>query len=245
MPVEKLSRFVPLRQRGNPHEILDEGNHPDEHLYGTFEDMRQVNSLLGGVRISLAGLTRLTGHLQPGDEISIVDIGTGHADIPRAVMNWASERDLHSHAIGLDIDLPTLRTARTLPPNRSISFLQGSMLDLPLADNSVDVAMSSMTLHHLPDDDAVIALKEMARVARIGIVVNDLSRTIHGYAVAWMLGRIATSNPLTRHDAHRSIQRGRTAPELAGLAERAGLQTPVFDSTLWYRIAMTIGVRPW
>lgn len=245
MPVENLSRFVPLRHRTNPREILDDGNHPDEHLYGTFEDMRRVNSLLGGIRISLSGLNRLTGHLQSGDRISILDIGTGHADIPRAIINWALDRNLHCDAIGLDIDLPTLKTARTLPPNRSISFLQASMLDLPLADNSIDVAMSSMTLHHLADDDAVVALKEMARVARLGVIVNDLSRTVHGYAVAWMLGRIATSNPLTRHDAHRSIQRGRTAPELASLAERAGLQTPVFDSTLWYRTAMTIGVRQW
>ncbi|TVR74229.1 MAG: methyltransferase domain-containing protein [Sphaerobacteraceae bacterium] len=245
MPTDKLSGLNPLKHRSYPHEILDEGNHPPEHLYGTFEDMRRVNTLLGGNRISLAGLTRLTGHLRSGDSLSILDIGTGHADIPRAVMHWAAERDLRCEAIGLDIDLATLKTAGTLPPNRSIDFIQGSMLELPIADNSIDVAMSSMTLHHLSDDDAVVALREMARVSKLGIIVNDLSRTPHGYAVAWMLGRIATSNPLTRHDAHRSIQRGRTEPELASLAREAGLNAPVFDSALWYRIAMTIGVREW
>jgi ubiquinone/menaquinone biosynthesis C-methylase UbiE len=245
MPTDKLSGLWPLRHRSYPHEILDEGDHPPEHLYGTFEDMRQVNAFLGGTRISLNGLTRLTGHLRPGDSFSIVDIGTGHADIPRAVMNWAADRELRCDAIGLDIDQATIDTARTLPPNRSITFMQGSMLDLPLDTDSVDIAMSSMTLHHLTDDDAVVALQEMARVSRLGIVVNDLSRTVHGYAVAWLLGRVATSNPLTRHDAHRSIQRGRTEPELAELARRAGLGPPVFDTTLWYRIAMTIGVRSW
>jgi ubiquinone/menaquinone biosynthesis C-methylase UbiE len=234
-----------LGERSFPHEILDEGDHPHDELNGTFEDMRRVNSLLGGTKITLKSVDRLTGHLQPGETLSILDIGTGHADIPRAIQDWATLRSIDVVATGLDIDIATLTTATQLDSNAQIQFVQGSMLDLPVADKSVDIALSSMTLHHLTDDDAVIALQEMARVSRLGIIVNDLMRYAHGYAVAWALGRIATSNRLTRHDAHRSILRGRTKSELADLASQAGLQNPVFDSTLGYRTAMTIGVRPW
>lgn len=240
-----LRKLNPLAERSFPHEILDDGNHPRDELFGTFEDMRRINAVLGGVRISLSGIERLTGHLRPGDRLSILDIGTGHADVPRAVQRWAAERSFSCETTGVDLDYPTLATAMELPANRTISFVQGDMLKLPFRHDSFDIVMSSMTLHHLRDNDAVVALRDMARVSRIGIVINDLKRTLHGYAVAWLLGRTITSNRLTRHDAHRSILRGRTESELASLAADAGLQKPVFDSTLGYRTAMTIGVRPW
>lgn len=236
---------LPLSHRTNPHEILDEGNHPPHDLFETFDDMRRVNTLLGGTRISLQGLTRLTGHLQSGDQLTVADIGTGHADIPRAVRSWSEERSIDCSVLGIDLDLATLKTATEVSGNEPISFIQGNILSLPLADQSVDIAMSSMTLHHVDDEDAVTAIREMARISRLGIIINDLQRTMHGYAVAWILGRVATRNRLTRHDAHRSIARGRTEAELEALVQEAGLQPPVFDSTLGYRTAMTVGVRQW
>jgi ubiquinone/menaquinone biosynthesis C-methylase UbiE len=240
-----LARFLPLSQRTHPHEILDEGDHPEHELFGTFEDMRRVNQLLGGTRITLNGLQRLLGSFHNGAKLRILDIGTGHADIPRSVQQWTCERGYSTWLAGIDVDFSTLRTASELSGNRNVNFAQADILHLPFVDNAFDITMSSMTLHHLEDEDAIAALQEMARISRVGIIVNDLKRTVHGYAVAWLLGRIATSNRLTRHDAHRSIQRGRNEDELEELALSAGLNAPVFDSTLGYRTAMTIGVRPW
>jgi ubiquinone/menaquinone biosynthesis C-methylase UbiE len=240
-----LAKLYPLAQRTHPHEILDEGDHPEHELFGTFEDMRRVNMILGGTRITLRGLNRLIGSIPEGSTLRILDIGTGHADIPRSVEQWTNNRGIPSRITGVDIDFATLHTASRIHGNRGFNFAQANILRLPFSDNTFDITMSSMTLHHLEDGDAIIALREMARVSRVGIIVNDLKRTMHGYAVAWLLGRVATSNRLTRHDAHRSIQRGRNEDELESLALRAGLNVPVFDSTLGYRTAMTIGVRPW
>lgn len=235
----------PLASRDALPELLDEGNHPPDELFETFEDMRRVNWLLGGVAITLKGLERLTGHLRAGACLTVLDVGTGHADIPRAVIKWGNERRITCQLIGVDLDRSTLVTARMLPENQPVDLVQGDMLQLPMSENSVDITMTSMTLHHLDDDQAILALNEMARISRLGIIVNDLLRTVHGYAVAWTLGRVATGNRLTRHDAHRSIRRGRTVAELEELALQAGLQRPVFDSTLGYRTAMTIGLRQW
>jgi ubiquinone/menaquinone biosynthesis C-methylase UbiE len=238
-------RLQPLARRSTPHEILDDGNHQHEELFGTFRDMARVNRLLGGVALTCRGIARLTGEFSDGDDLEILDVGAGHADIPRSAIAWARSRGVAASALALELDLETIATARQVPENGSIRFIQGDMTRLPLGDGSVDIAISSMTFHHLSDSGAVAALREMARVSRLGIVVNDLLRTTHGYVVAWLLGRVATNNRLTRHDAHRSIQRGRTVRELAGIARDAGLQTPVFDTWMGYRAAMTIGVRPW
>jgi ubiquinone/menaquinone biosynthesis C-methylase UbiE len=240
-----LQRLNPLAHRLDPHEILDEGSHPDHELFGTFQDMQRVNHFLGGTAITHRAVKRLIGHLGPGDTVRVVDVGTGHADIPRSVAAELALRGLVLRGLGADLDLATIRTAISLPENHRIEFLQADILALPFGDRSVDITMCSMTLHHLNDTEAVTALREMARVSRLGIIVNDLTRTVHGYAVAWLLGRIFTSNRLTRHDAHRSILRGRNESELAALARAAGLKPPVFDSTLFYRTAMTAGVRSW
>jgi 2-polyprenyl-3-methyl-5-hydroxy-6-metoxy-1,4-benzoquinol methylase len=235
----------PLADRLEASELLDEGDHPHEELCGTFRDMRRVNRLLGGTAITIRGIQRLSGHLRPGNHLSILDVGTGHADIPADIIDWATRRGLTITATGLDIDIATLHSGQQFAEQHGIVFVAGDNLDLPLRDQSVDIAMSSMTLHHFDDDQAIQALREMARVSRLGIIVNDLLRTAHGFVVAWLLGRIATRNRLTRHDAHLSIRRSRTISEMAALARAAGLQQPVFDTTLGYRAAMTIGVRQW
>src|SRR5205823_90981 len=47
---------------------------------------------------------------------------------------------------------------------------------LPYDDGVFDVAHASMVIHHLDPADAVAFLRELRRVARLGIVVNDLVR---------------------------------------------------------------------
>jgi SAM-dependent methyltransferase len=48
----------------------------------------------------------------------------------------------------------------------------GSVTAVPLPDDDVDVALAGQVLEHLPWDDARAALGEMARVARVGVVVS-------------------------------------------------------------------------
>ena len=47
-----------------------------------------------------------------------------------------------------------------------------SVTDLPLADNSVDVSLCCQVLEHLPFDLFAVAMKELARVATLGVVLS-------------------------------------------------------------------------
>jgi ubiquinone/menaquinone biosynthesis C-methylase UbiE len=109
---------------------------------------------------------------------------------------------------------------------------------LPFASGSFDVAICSLLLHHLSPADAVTTLAEMRRVARRGLIVNDLMRTWFGYLGAVALSRAFTTNPLTRHDAPLSVQRAYTTEEMAQLAREAGLGAVTFFKSLGYRTAM-------
>jgi len=86
-------------------------------------------------------------------------------------------------------------------------------------------------LHHFSPDQAVVVIREMARVARIGVIVDDLLRSRVGYVGARLLGALLTSNRLTRHDGPLSVRRAYRRPELAALLRRAGIR-PVCQLTI-------------
>ena len=91
-------------------------------------------------------------------------------------------------------------------------------------DGEFDVAHSSLVLHHLDGDDARRLLRELARVARLGVVVNDLERGIAPWVGAWLLLHAMSRNPFTLHDGPLSVRRAFTRPEMQGLLGDAGLR---------------------
>jgi ubiquinone/menaquinone biosynthesis C-methylase UbiE len=101
---------------------------------------------------------------------------------------------------------------------------------LPFADDAFDVAHASLVLHHLEPNDAPALLREMARVAGRGVVLNDLSRGQLALAGAWILSHLFTANRYTRHDAPMSVRRAYTLDEALALLIMAGLR-PVYSAT--------------
>jgi SAM-dependent methyltransferase len=84
--------------------------------------------------------------------------------------------DLGWDVVGVDATHEMLEVARAKAPGAR--FEQGDVLDLPLADDAVDLAVCSLALTHVPDLDAAIA--ELARVVRPGgtIVLADIHPTM-------------------------------------------------------------------
>jgi ubiquinone/menaquinone biosynthesis C-methylase UbiE len=126
-----------------------------------------------------------------------------------------------------------LEAARTEQPSlRGADGITLGVADgtaLPFADGSFDVAHGSLTLHHLEPSDATAFLGELARVARSGVVLNDLSRGRAFLAGAWLLTRLITRSRYTRHDGPLSVRRAYTLTEARRLVVEAGLD-PVFEA---------------
>ena len=110
---------------------------------------------------------------------------------------------------------------------------------LPYPDRAFDIAHSSLVVHHLEPDDAVKFLVEKARVARLGIVVNDLDRGRHHWAGAWLIAHLITANRYTRNDAPLSVLRAYRRHEMRDLLAGAGLR-PVgeFGGLIGHRYAI-------
>ena len=212
-------------------ELLDGPLDDPAALAGNLRDLRRVNRLLGGVRLSRLAIDLLLRvaptHLDLSPT-SIIDVGTGAVDIPVALLADARRRGRRLEVFAVDARPEVLETARAIRP--ALGRLAGLAIgvsdgrSLPHPDRSIDIAHASLLLHHLEPDDAVAVLVEMARVARVGVVVNDLNRGRMHWLGAWLIGRLLTRNRYTRRDAPLSVRRAYTRREMRGLLAQAGLR---------------------
>jgi 2-polyprenyl-3-methyl-5-hydroxy-6-metoxy-1,4-benzoquinol methylase len=203
-------------------EMLDRPAPPAD-LAQSLADVARLNGLFGGRSITLAQVRRLIVTL-PHRPITVLDVGTGRADIPIALVRWARRSGRPIRVLALDRDLPTLNIARRAAAGYpEIIVLQGDALALPVHPRSVDVVISALTLHHLEREEAVGYLAEMDGAARSGFVVNDLVRTRAAYALVWLATRVLTKSHMSRHDGPLSVRRAYTPPEVRALCEKAGM----------------------
>jgi len=96
----------------------------------------------------------------------VLDVGSGTGTMSIMI------KQVHATAevVGLDGDSQILEIARSKAQNLGIEirFDQGMAFDLPYPNESFDVVLTSMMLHHLSRDDKQTTAQEMYRVLRPG-----------------------------------------------------------------------------
>jgi ubiquinone/menaquinone biosynthesis C-methylase UbiE len=97
----------------------------------------------------------------PGDA-RVLDVGTGPGRIPRAI----ADRRPGWRVDGLDLDPRMIAYAQERDLAQRVTFSVGDVADLPYADGSVDLIVSSMSQHHWTDVEG--AIRELRRVLRPG-----------------------------------------------------------------------------
>ena len=172
--------------------------------------MRRSNTLLGGTWAVLSELSRLFPTLGP--RASLLDVGTGLADIPHAARERASARGVSLTTFGVDEAETLARVTDRL--------LDGSVCAdarrLPFADSSIDVVTCSQVLHHFADGEIPHVLRELDRVARRRVIVSDLRRSWLAACGFWLVTWPLGFHSVTRHDGFVSVLRGFTPDELFG-----------------------------
>jgi ubiquinone/menaquinone biosynthesis C-methylase UbiE len=219
-------------------EMLDAGVGTDEDVAENLADLRRINRFLGGTRVVLEALSSsLRNSSQSG--LSLLDVGTGSADIPGAVAAWCNGRGLAPMIVGLDLSERNIRVSRNrLGVSEQVQLIQADSLKLPFVDRSFQFVTASLFLHHFEDADVVRLLADFSRVARRAVIVNDLLRNLVPYYFSRVTGPILARSFLTRNDGPISVLRGFTADELLQLAERAGLKRCKIRRVFPYRLSL-------
>ena len=209
-------------------------------LVGNLRDLARINHRLGGVRLSVAAIEVLAPGLAG---LSVLDVGTGGADIPLALIERGRRVGRLVTVTGIDSRPEVLAAAAVADPRitatRELALHVADGRALPYADGAFDVVHASMVVHHLDPGAARDFLAEMGRVAQRGVVVNDLVRGRWWWVGAWLVSHLLTRNRFTRYDAPLSVRRAYTVAELTALLATAGLRVERrLDGPFGHRVAL-------
>jgi demethylmenaquinone methyltransferase/2-methoxy-6-polyprenyl-1,4-benzoquinol methylase/phosphoethanolamine N-methyltransferase len=116
--------------------------------------------------------------IQPGD--AVLDVGCGTGDLTVAAKARAGS---DGKVYGIDASPEMIEAARAKVAARTIDidFRTELIESLPFADGTFNVVLSSLMMHHLPDDLKRKGLSEIYRVLKPGarFVVVDLMRPMN------------------------------------------------------------------
>ena len=224
-------------------EILDAPVEDVAEYEHALSQVADVNRYLGGERALRKSLSPLLTEARP---IRVLDVGAGNGAVALRIGRWAALRRRSWTVVALDFSAEASavarRTLRSGGGRGRVGVVRGDALRLPFADKSFDAAYAILTLHHFQDDDAVALLREMGRVTRRLVIVNDLLRS----RTAWLGARalaasVWRANRITRNDGPLSVRRSFKPRELLALAERAGLERPTVRRRLAFRVVLEAG----
>lgn len=224
-------------------EMMDDPGCSAEALRGELRNIALTNRFLG----THATVRRFLERVVPlwrrragaaRDALSVLDVGTGGADVPVAIVEWARGRGVPVRVVGVDRHPKAVRIAAFSAPPGEVSVVQADACALPFADASFDVCLCNLVLHHLNWDERVALLRRLHGVSRLGFLVVDLLRSPGGYASVWLLTRFFR-NPLTRHDGPLSVRRAMTWSQYLRCARDANVSGLRLTRGPMFRVALS------
>jgi ubiquinone/menaquinone biosynthesis C-methylase UbiE len=228
-----LRARLPLATRRDDAELLDTGTLTPAEVAANLGDLARLNRLPGGTDASIAAIRALA---PDSTALTVLDAGAGGADmaVRFARRGWAT--------VAVDHHPDVLAVARSAVAGTTVEVIEADALALPFPDGAVDVAHASLLLHHLDPGAAVRLLVELRRVARRGVVINDLRRGLVPFVATMAPLLVLARSGVTRHDGAASARRAYTLDEIDRLLDRAGLAVH-WRSSQWLPRVATAAVR--
>jgi 2-polyprenyl-3-methyl-5-hydroxy-6-metoxy-1,4-benzoquinol methylase len=224
------SILTPPRQRGV--EYLDSPQLSSELRARSHRDIRLANRLFGGTRAAVAAIRSVLPSLSR--DVTVLDVGAGDGSLLEVADRMLRADGRRTTLIALD-----LRSTILPRPTDQRLAVCGCATRLPLASDSVDLAMCSLLLHHFEQPLLQAVVRELHRVSRGTVVVTDLRRSWLAVGGLWTASYPLRFHPVSRHDGVTSILRGFTSAELEALVREATGIAPAVRRHLGFRLTAT------
>jgi ubiquinone/menaquinone biosynthesis C-methylase UbiE len=211
-------------KRSYEHELMDDLSCEGEVLKQTLVELKTINRLLGGNKVTTAGIKKLIKNHQDGT-IQIADVGCGGGDMLQVMQSWGKKSGKTLEFIGIDANPYIIQLAKKKfadVPN--ISFKVDNVLSASFYQQPVDIVTCTLFTHHFTDEELRRMFAGFLRKAKLGVVVNDLHRNPIAYYSIKYLTKFFSKSPMVIHDAPLSVQRSFTKKELYGLLDGLGFK---------------------
>ena len=212
---------------------MDDLTLPPEKLNEVLKDVSLANKLLGGNRIThkaVLGMLRK----EPEKEFSIVDVGCGEGAMLRQLALICRKKKYKVTFIGVDINKAAINLAERYSTNfPEIKYCAFNILQDNVEELVSDIALCTLTLHHLASPQIPHFLEKLANVGRVAVIVNDLQRSPWAYYLFKIFSAIFIKTKIARHDGLVSVKRGFKRKELIAFSS----QVPEYYSKIKWKWA--------
>jgi hypothetical protein len=211
-------------------ELLDDPRADPHAVRRELRDIARLNGLFGGTRAVVRELEMIfkRGKREEGrgkrTTWTLLDVGTGLGDIPRAAAVAARRHGITLRLVGVELNRAAAEAARDLDGADRLALILADGGALPLRPRSVDVVIASQVLHHLPRDVAVRWIATFGALARRAVVLADLRRSRIAMGALWLASYPLGFGGVTRHDGVVSLRRGYTRDEFNEMLVAAGVR---------------------
>lgn len=211
---------ISTKNRTEEPEIMDNFALEGEELRDALDKIAAINQLLGGNKLTLSSLK----FMLPADKtaaITIIDIGCGNGDMLRKIADFGLQNKYTFQLIGIDANAFTINYAQKLSskyPN--IKYLCEDVFKINAEKLKADIIICTLTLHHFNDDQILQLLSLFYQSVHLGIVINDLQRSIISYRLFQLLCVLFGLNKMSREDGLVSILRGFKRQDLVAFSRK-------------------------
>ncbi len=212
-----MSLLVPARRPSR--EILDETDLAPGEMARSLEDLDLVNRALGTARL-LAELVSRRIRSDRESRTTILDVGAGSAAVARDLKQRLERRGVAARVIATDLQWRHLAVGR-VRAGRELPAAAADVFSLPFRERSVDWVVSTLLVHHFSPEENVSLLRELARVARRGLLLLDLQRHRFPLLFISLAGRIAFRSRVSVEDGPASVRQAYTLEEARAFVRRA------------------------
>ncbi|WDF33875.1 class I SAM-dependent methyltransferase [Arthrobacter agilis] len=177
----------------------------------TYAQFGLVNAVVSGWRRTYTSLLRPAFSTDRTN--TLLDIGSGGGDLPRALAQWAHLDGLEVEVTGIDPDERAHAYAMSKPARPGLTFRRALSSDLVAEGAVFDAVVSNHVLHHLDRAEFDGLLADTERLTRRVAVHSDIARHPLGYGL-FSVGTLPMPGSYIREDGLTSIRRSYTPDEL-------------------------------
>ena len=214
-----------MMPRHREREIMDDPALDAQRHRQALQGLARINRWSGSVRTVWSPIQALARQ-NKARFLRVLDIATGAGDVPIELWQQACRHGLRLHIDGCDRSRTALEYARARAEQAGadVNFFELDAVAGKIP-SSYDVIISSLFLHHLDNKDAVHLLRNMTQATGQMVVVNDLTRSVTGLALAYVGTRLLCASDVVRSDGPQSVRAAYTIDEVRTLARLAGLHS--------------------
>ncbi|MDP2653206.1 MAG: methyltransferase domain-containing protein [Candidatus Doudnabacteria bacterium] len=223
--------MIKLYHRSDAKERIDDPHIDAKILRQTHQEINSINVCTFGYWPTMSAVKYFLARYDRDRVIKILDIGCGAGETLRRIDAYGRSRKLSLQLTGIDLNREAIIAAVDTTTS-NINFIHGDILAND-GNDTYDVIINSLTMHHLTNQEIVKLMRWMTTRARVGWFISDLSRHAIAYYFIKYFVKLRRFNPVICHDAPLSVARSFRRKEWADLLTQAELNlnsTKIF----WY-----------